>query len=85
MEVTPNDDENLEVYYRVNRNVVTHPNDWIGVYDVSFSILTLEYAANLCKFLLQPEFKHVKDYVAYIWAIRIRELEKQTVKKQIFF
>jgi hypothetical protein len=35
MEITPNDDENLDVYYRVNKNVVTHPNDWIGVYDVS--------------------------------------------------
>jgi hypothetical protein len=35
MEVTPNDEENLEVYYRVNKNVATHSNDWIGVYDVS--------------------------------------------------
>lgn len=62
MEITPNEDENLEVYYRVNRNVVTHCKDWIGVYD--------------------PEFKHSKDYVAFIWAIRIKELEEKIFDKR---
>ena len=38
MEITPNEDENLEVYYRVNKNVVTHSKDWIGVYDVQFNL-----------------------------------------------
>lgn len=50
LDSVPGNDQDLQVNYDVDVNVVTNPNDWIGLYDVSkllsvpFSFRTTVYS-----------------------------------------
>ncbi len=51
-----NINQELEFYYSVNQDLVTHSRDWIGLY--------------------KSDLTSSDDYITYIWAERIQELEE---------
>lgn len=56
LEINPDKDQDLQVNYNVNFNVVTHPKDWIGLYDVSFYLYLEHFVVKIfSKFFLAIE------------------------------